>query len=239
MYKLRKGFLRLIAVCGFALASFGGAAAQSTVFNIPSTDVQTARRVYVEADFMTHFSSFENGGYQLYGARAIYGLNKRSEVGVNAYFVKTVPAEPIEIQPNFKFRFYENESKGVAAAAGVIASVPATSRWVSDTRAMVYGVASKKINGVYGPRVTVGSYHLIGSFAEGTSKRGLLLGYEQPVAGRLTFVTDWSSGNNDYGYIVAGLGMTLTSRSFLYAGYNIGNQGRGNNSFGVFYGYSF
>jgi hypothetical protein len=218
VYKLQVTFLRLVCVAVFALSSFYCASAQSTVFNIPSTDVQTARRFYVEADFMAHFSSYETGGYQLYGPRVVYGLSRRAEIGVNAFLVNTTPAEPIEIQPNFKFRFYENEEKGVAAAAGVL---------------------SKNIKGSHGPRITAGGYRLIGSFEPGTSKQGLLVGYEQPITRKLTFVTDWSSGNNDYGYVTAGVGLALSRKSLLYAGYNIGNQGRGNNSFGIFYGYSF
>ena len=68
---------------------------------------------------------------------------------------------------------------------------------------------------------------------------GLVLGYEQPITRKLSFVSDWSSGNNDYGYVVAGAGITLSPKSVLYVGYNVGNQGRGNNSLGIFYGYSF
>ena len=104
---------------------------------------------------------------------------------------------------------------------------------------MVYGVVSKNIKGLRGSRLTVGSYSLIGSFEKGTSKQGVLLGYEQPITKKLSFVADWSSGNNDYGYVVAGAGITLSPKSFLYVGYNIGNQGRGNNSLGIFYGFSF
>ena len=109
VYSLKINFLKAISAIGFALSSFYGVSAQSTVFNIPSTDIQTARRLYVEADFLAHFSSFETGGYQLVGPRLVYGLNKRTEVGVNAFFVNTAPAEPIEIQPNFKFQLYKNE----------------------------------------------------------------------------------------------------------------------------------
>jgi len=239
VYSLKINFLKAISAIGFALSSFYGVSAQSTVFNIPSTDIQTARRLYVEADFLAHFSSFETGGYQLVGPRLVYGLNKRTEVGVNAFFVNTAPAEPIEIQPNFKFQLYKNEGQGVAAAAGAIVFVPVTHRSSSTTRAMVYGVAAKNVKGSHGPRFTVGSYTLIGSFEKGTSKHGLVLGYEQPITRKLSFVSDWSSGNNDYGYVVAGAGITLSPKSVLYVGYNVGNQRRGNNSLGIFYGYSF
>ncbi len=239
MSSLKSTFLKTVSVVGFALASSYGVSAQSTVFNIPSTDVQAARHIYVEADFTAHFSSFESGGYQSYGPRIIYGLNKRMEVGINAFYTNTSPAEPVEIQPNFKLQLYENEDKGLAVATGTMVFIPVTQRSSSTTRAMVYAVASKNIKGDFGPRFTVGSYALVGSFEPGTNKKGLLLGYEQPISKKLSFIADWSSGNNDYGYVVAGMGIALSHRSALYVGYNIGNQGRGNNALGVYYGFSF
>jgi len=234
-----KAVFKVVSLIGFALTTFYGVSAQSTVFNIPSTDIQPAHRIYIEADFIAHISSFETGGYQLYGPRLVYGLGKRAEVGVNAFFVNTAPAEPIEIQPNFKLQLYKNEEKGIAAAIGAVVYVPVTHRSSSPTRAMVYGVVSKNVKGSYGPRFTVGAYSLIGSFEKGTNKHGLLLGYEQPITRKLSFVVDWSSGNNDYGYVVAGAGITLSPKSIVYVGYNIGNQGRGNNALGIFYGFTF
>ena len=127
----------------------------------------------------------------------------------------------------------------LAAAAGGIAFIPVTERSSVHDRGMAYAVVSKNIKGSCGPQVTLGSYILIGSFEEGTSKRGLLLGYEQPLSKRLTFLADWSSGNNDYGYMAVGASITLSPKSVLYGGYNIGNQGRGNNFVGLYYAFTF
>ena len=228
-----------LVVLGLTFLTASNTAAQSTVFNIASTDVLSARQRYLEADFIAHPTSYENGGYQTYGLRLVAGLGRRMEVGLNAFHTQTSPAEPFEIQPNFKWKFYENEEHGLAAAAGAIAFIPVTERASASPRGMAYAVVSKNIPGSFGPRFTVGSYALIGSFAEGTTRNGLLVGYEQPVSKRLTFVTDWSTGNNDYGYLAAGAGITLSPRSVLYVGYNIGNQGRGNNSLGLYYGFTF
>jgi hypothetical protein len=236
---LRIKLLRLISSASVVVVAFCGASAQSTVFNIPSTDVQAAKRWYVEADFTAHLSSFESGGYQSYGPRIVYGLNRRMEVGFNAFYTYTSPAEPTEIQPNFKVKLYDNETHGVGLAAGTVAFIPVTRRSESTDRAMVYAVASKSIKGDFGPRFTAGSYALIGTFEPGTSRKGALIGYEQPITKRVTFVADWASGKNDYGYLVAGAGITLTRKSTLYVGYNFGNEGRANNSLGIYYGFSF
>ena len=70
----------------FSLATVSWSAAQSTVFNIPSTDVQAHKSTYLELDFTAHVSSFETGGYHAYGPRLVYGLNKKLEVGINAFY---------------------------------------------------------------------------------------------------------------------------------------------------------
>ena len=188
---------------------------------------------------MAHLTSYQNGGYQIFGTRLVYGLSKRAEVGFNAFYTKTSPGEPVEIQPNFKLQLYSNEGNGLAVAVGTVAFIPVSQRSAPRMRGTVYAVASKNIKGNWGPRLTAGGYSLVGSFDQETSKRGVLLGYEQPITRRLSFISDWSSGNNDYGYVVAGAGIVLSPKSVVYVGYNVGNQGRGNNSLGVYYRFTF
>jgi hypothetical protein len=166
-------------------------------------------------------------------------LNKRTEIGVNLFYTKTSPGEPSEIQPNFKVQLYSDEGNGMALAVGTVAYIPISNQAGTTTRGMVYAVASKKIRGDWGPRLTTGGYGLVGSFEGGTSKRGVVLGYEQPITRRLSFISDWSTGNNDLGYLAAGAGFTISPKSVVYVGYNVGNQGRGNNSVGVYYGFTF
>lgn len=213
--------------------------AQSTVFNIPSSDVLSRGEGYFEANFTAHLSSYESGSYQLYGPRIVYGLGKRTEIGLNAFYTHSGTAEPIELQPNFKWKFFEDQDRGLGAATGVMFFIPVTERSSSTSSAQVYAVISKNLKGDDGPRFTGGAYVLIGSVEEGTTKQGVLLGYEQPLEKKFVLQVDWSSGNNDFGYVSAGAGINLTASSVLYVGYSVGNQGRGNNYVGVFYGISF
>lgn len=237
--RITVSFYRLALVVSILAVSFVGASAQSTVFNIPSSDVQSPGKVYLEADFMIHFGSLREGGYQEYGSRLVVGLPGNMEVGINGFHVRAESPEPIELQPNFKWQFYSNEKHGLAFATGVLISTPVTRRSQLATTAQVYVVGSKSFQGTYGPRVTFGGYRLLGSLDDDIDKSGVMLGLEQPLTKRISFVTDWSSGNNDYGYLVVGTGITLSPKSLLYTGYNFGNQGRGNNYLGVFYGYTF
>lgn len=227
----------LLGVC--LLGSVSSGRAQSTIFNIPSTDVQAPRKVYLEADFITHFASYKDGGYQTYGPRVVVGLPGNTEVGVNVFYTRSSSTEPIDVQPNFKWQFYSNEKRGLAVAAGVVISIPVTKRSEGNTNGMLYLVGSKSFPGKHGPRVTFGGYQLVGRFDDGTDKTGVIAGYEQPLTKTFSFVTDWFSGNNDYGYVTPGVGIILSPKQNIYAGYSFGNQGRGNNSLGVYYGYSF
>ena len=229
----------LFAACVLCVANASGVNAQSTIFDKPSTSVESPGKVYLELDFITHFASYADGGYQSFGPRVVVGLPGNMEVGINGFYTRAKPGEPIEIQPNFKWQFYSDESRGLAAAAGVLVSIPVTRRREGTTTAMFYAVGSKSFEGNYGPTFTAGGYTLAGRLEDGTTKHGVLLGYEQPLTRRITFLADWASGNNDYGYVVAGTGITLSTKDSFYAGYNFGNQGRGNNALGVYYGRSF
>lgn len=214
--------------------------AQSSLFNTPTTDVMTAGGTYLEADFDSHLTGYERGGYQSYGVYALHGVSKRMEVGLNAYYTKAGGETlPIELQPNAKWQMYSSEDNGIAVASGVILYVPINHRAGSDTFGSVYATVSKKVNVLRGARFTTGGYTLIGRDAGTGSKSGLTFGYEQPLHRKLSFIVDWKTGKNRFGYAAAGLGITTSKRTLLYTAYYFGNEGRGNNSFGIYYGISF
>ena len=226
----------------FALLTIGSAtaAAQSTIFNIPSTDVVPKTKAYLEMDFISHLESHRNGGFQSYIPRAVFGVGKGLEFGVNLSFTDALtPEQPVELQPNMKWQFYAKEDTGVAATAGVIAYLPIANRTGIDDFALVYSNVSKKIKGKFGPRLTTGAYGLLGREDGLGSKAGAIVGYEQPLHTRVSFVTDWLSGKNRFGYVTPGLAFTLPKSSVLYTGYSIGNEGRKNNGLFLYFGISF
>jgi len=232
--------ITVLVLLGISLLSISNSvAAQSTIFNAPSTDVQSPRKVYLETDFITHFASYKNGGYQTYEPRLVVGVPGHVEVGFNVVYTRAASASPIEVQPNLKWQFYNNEKAGVALAVGGVLAIPVTHRRDGNTTGLVYVVGSKSFSGAHTPRLTFGGYQLLGRFAAGTDKTGVLAGVEQPLNKTFSFVTDWFSGNNDFGYVTPGVGISLSPKNNIYAGYSIGNQGRGNNSLGVYYGHTF
>ena len=239
MITFRPGFLRTVSLIGFALFISYRASAQSSIFNVPSTDVMPVHTLYVEADYLAHPAAYEKGGFHYFGPSIIYGVSKNLELGLNAYVTRSGEPVTVELQPNVKWQVYNNETKGIAAAVGGMLFVPLTHRPGANIKAMMYATVSKQIKKKFGPRITTGAYSFAGPMAEGETRRGMLLGLEQPLHRKLSFVADWYSGYNAYGYAAAGFGLTLPKRNALYVGYSFGNRGRGNNWLGIFYGHTF
>lgn len=216
------------------------ARAQTSVFTVPTGEVLPEGETYLEFDFDARPTSYRKGGFQSYGVFLLRGVGKGVEVGVNAYFLKDGAAEtePAELQSNIKWQFYGNEEKGLTAAVGGILFAPA-GRGGGDTVGMLYTSATKTVEGMRGAQFTGGGYALVGQERDEGSRAGALVGFVQPVSRKLSFMADWNSGRNRFGYGAAGFGLELPKRSGLYSAYYFGNEGRGNNFFGVYYGLSF
>lgn len=226
----------LFALCAFALT----ASAQLTIFNAPSTDILPEKKFYLEADFIGKFEKYDKGGFQTYGYRVVYGVKKNLEVGSNFYFTRNGNRpSPKEFQPNIKFRAYNNEKYGVAVTTGAIGFIPLDKSAGTRNFAMLYSNVSKTINATNGTRLTGGFYNVVNAQRDFGTKRGAILGIEQPIKGRLSFLADWYSGNNRLGYSAAGLNYAFKKNQFVLVGYNFGNFGAGNNSFSAFYGVTF
>lgn len=219
------------------------AAAQSTIFNIPTTDTVAAKKGYFEFDYLAQAPTPDAGSFQIYMPRVVFGVGSQVEVGVNinATHYSDDGGNYAQFQPNIKYKFYANDDAGVAGAAGVIFYTPLNNRDASDSFGLVYGEVSKKVKtGSYGPRMTVGVY---GSVSYGDDNTGgVLLGYEQPLSSKVSFVADWFSGKNFWGYFTPGISVTLPHSGLLNVGYSLGNDsydGNKNRALFVYYGVTF
>jgi len=229
-----------LTLVAFATILFASSAfAQSTIMNTPSTDVVASKKVYVEMDFLTNYAWKREGSFQNYIPRAVVGVAGNIEVGVNVSFTHVSGQDsPVEVQPNVKWRFYWNEKANVAGATGCVLYTPMNHRAGTDTLGQCYVVGSKQFNGYLGPRFTGGGYTLLGAAAERT-KGGAIVGYEQPLFNRVSFLVDWSSGDNRFGYVSPGISIVTSKTTALTTGYEIANHGRGKNAFFVYYGKQF
>ena len=213
--------------------------AQTTILNTPSTDVVASKKVYVEMDFLTNYAWQREGSFQNYIPRVVVGIPGKLEAGVNVSFTHISGQDlPVEVQPNVKWKFYNNEKAGVAAATGCILYTPMNHRAGTDTLGQCYVVGSKQFSGNRGPRFHGGAYSLVGAPSERT-KQGAILAYEQPLFNRFSFLVDWFSGDNRFGYVSPGISIATSKSTALTTGYAIANHGSGKNALFVYYGKQF
>lgn len=212
----------------------------ATLAQSSSTDVLPRGSFYVEVDFNTHPMRFRDGGYQTYASHLVFGVSRNLEAGVNLEFSNPItPDQGVELQPNIKWQFHNNESKGTAASIGGVLYLPVGRRAGTDTFGMLYGNFSKQLKGRFGPRFTAGAYLLPKFAKEAGARAGMTLNYEQPLTSKISFGIDWVGGNNRFGYVTPGVTFAVSRRSQLYVGFNMGNEGRGNNELGISYGIQF
>jgi hypothetical protein len=196
------------------------AAAQSTIFNIPSTDTVAPSKAYFEFDYVMQLPKPDSDQFQVFTPRLVAGVSPQLEVGINVGVTHYSDGggNVTYFQPDAKYKFWADDDKGLAASAGVVFYVPTKS--VYDKFGLIYGNVSKKIK--QGSRFTFGAYGAPGLDAD--TKGGVILGAEVPLTPKVSFVADWFSGKNFFGYFTLGISVTLPHSALFNIGYSIGND---------------
>jgi hypothetical protein len=221
--------LRAVSVLSLILFA-QNATAQSTIFNIPSTDTVDKGKVYFEFDWLPQAPGADTVGItSIYNPRLVVGLGHDVEAGLNfpIYHYDASPSTYAYIQPDLKWKFFKNDDMGLAIAAGFVVNTPLNEGHGQGTWSYIYGNFSKKWKD--GPRITFGGYGVVADQDSGKTtfvgtKGGVLLGYEQPLGGPVSFVADWFSSKNSIGYFTPGISVTLSHSGLLNIGYSIGND---------------
>jgi len=221
------------------------ALAQSTLFNIPSTDAVGKGKGYFEFDFFAQMPT-TSGAPRLYtyAPRVVVGAGAGVEIGTNMVVYDSSSTQSY-IQPNIKWRFAANDDTGIAASVGTMLISPLNNRKTTDTFGMVYGNFSKKVKSSdYGPRFTLGGYGLVDTDGLTKNEVGAIVGFEQPIHSKVTLLADWFSGENFFGYFTPGVSFTLPRSSLLNIGYSMGNDSfdkpkNNNRSLFIYWGITF
>jgi hypothetical protein len=211
--------------------------AQSTIFNVPTTDTATKGTLYGEFDFLVQAPGPDVSRTYIYNPRLVIGGPGDLEFGVNLPVYSTgLPGDSpsnVYIQPNAKWKLYTNRHHGLAAAVGGLVNMPLNNRDSQDSWGLLYGVLSKKVaTGDYWPRLHAGPYGIVSANQDPADgpvsfvgpRGGVILGYEQPVHKGISIVADWYSGTNGLGYLTTGISIVLPRSGLLNAGYSIGSD---------------
>jgi len=202
------------------------AVSQVTIFNIPTADTQPKRTFTLEGDFISKPTSDLDGGFRSYGYRGVYGLNNKTDLGANFFYTRGAGESAGEIQFHAKRMLYRHEGRGLAVSTGFLSYFPLRSRSEVRAGAYLYVNGSKQFATVRGLRVTSGIYHIVRDGKDIGNRTGAMFGVEQPLTDRFSFIADWSTGVNRFGYAAAGLNYVITPRQYLSGGWNFGNSGR-------------
>ena len=218
--KNHKAFFQWIVVLTVVFCA-QAAMGQSTIFNIPTTDTVAKGKAYFEFDFLPQAPGTGVSRTYVYNPRIVVGAPGNIEFGVNFptyHYSASTSSNSGYIQPNIKWKYYNNDEAGVAIAGGAILNTPLNNRDIQDSWGLLYTEVSKKIKaGSYGPRFHAGPYGVVSAnqdLAKGPisfvgPRAGAIVGYEQPIHAKASIVADWFSGKNGIGYFTPGVSITL------------------------------
>src|SRR5215831_9552953 len=97
------------------------AAAQSTIFNVPTTDTVARGKVYFEFDYLPQIPKPEaSDRLHIINPRIVIGVPGSVEAGANFATFHTAGTTNVFFEPNIKWKFMHNDNKGLAAAGGGI-----------------------------------------------------------------------------------------------------------------------
>ena len=217
----------------------GKAAAQQTVFNVPSADIMDKSKVYGELDasFKTNnqaalrkFSSFV--------PRVVVGTGGNVEVGLNITGNINPGSDSTTLVPAVKYRFYQNEKKDTAVFAGTNFYIPVRNR-AYKFGSYSYLAVAKTINKT---RLTAGGYVFSKNVvAQNAVRGGGQFAIEQTINSKVSVAADWLTGKHANGYFTPGLIYKPTPKVTAYLAYSLGNSQlkQGNHYFLFELGYNF
>ena len=199
-----------------------GVSPQQTIFNVPTPDVLDKGKVYVELD-----ASFKAkrqdalGRFSSFVPRLVVGVGGNVEVGVNVAGNIHPGADSTTIVPTVKWKFYENEKRGMALFGGTHVFIPVRNRKY-NIGSYSYVSFTKTINQT---RLTVGSFVTSKNvFAPKAARGGAQFGFERAVNNKLTIAADWITGRHASGYLTPGIIHKPHPKVSTYWSYSIGND---------------
>lgn len=210
--------LRVLLII-FAVAVFGSTArSQQTVFNVPTTDVLDAGKVYFELDISAkpnepRFSSFV--------PRVVVGVGGDVEVGLNVTGNIQPGADATTLVPAVKWKVYDGKDNGWAMVVGNNIYIPVRNK-TYDAGTYAYTAIQKTLGGK--TRVGFGGYFFSKNVvAPDANRAGGQFTFEQMVTRRLNLNADWFTGNHTSGYLTIGSAYKVTNKLTGVAAYSIGN----------------
>lgn len=210
--------------------------AQQTVFNVPTTDVLDAGKVYFELDISAkpnepRFSSFV--------PRLVVGAGGNVEVGLNLTGNVQPGPDSTTLVPALKWKAYNGGDNGWAVAVGNNLFIPVRNNSY-DLGTYSYAMVQKTLKTK--TRLGFGSYFFSkNTVAPDANRAGGQFTFEQPLTDRFGVQADWFTGKHSNGYFTPGGYFKITKKLTGYASYSVGNANATNGNHFMYFevGYNF
>ena len=181
--------------------------AQQTVFNVPTTDVLPAGKVYVELDISAKPNEPK---FSTFVPRVVVGIGGDVEIGLNVLGNVQPGADTTTLVPSVKWRVYSNEDNGWAIAAGNNFYIPVHNKSYKFG-IFTYLMTQKSFK--TGTRIGFGgSFFSRDVVAPNAIRGGGQFTFEQPIKKRFGVLADWFTGKHAAGYFTSGGYFKVTPR---------------------------
>lgn len=227
-------FLTVAGLFVVLLLKAAPAAAQETVFNVPSGDVLQRGKVYSELD-ITYMPRTGVAGFT---PRIVIGTGHDIEIGLNMNGIATGSVVQTTPTPTIKWNAYDGGKNGWAFLVGDDVLFPVQNRAYSVGN---YSYAEfTKTRSKTKTRATFGGYLFTKNVVSSGNRAGGQFAIEQPVNAHLTLAADWYTGFHALGYVTPGVILKLTPKLTFYGSYQLGNRAlsAGNHQMLVEFGYN-
>ncbi|MCY7348778.1 MAG: hypothetical protein LH614_21525 [Pyrinomonadaceae bacterium] len=230
----------LTILIGFYIVCVMNAAAQQTVFNVPSADILDKGKVYLEFD-----ASFKPNNqdalrrFLSFVPRFVVGAGGNVEVGLNLIGNVNPGTDATTLVPAVKYRFYQNKKKDLTLFAGNNFYIPVRNKSYNFGTYTYAAVAKSFKTNI---RVTAGAFVFSKNVVvQNAARGGGQFSIEQTVNSKLTVSTDWLTGKHSNGYFTPGAAYKFNPQLTGYFAYSIGNADakKGNHFFLFELGYNF
>lgn len=223
--QLKTFFIAVILI----LTSFVCTYAQQNLFNIPSADITTNKKVFYQHQLNVYGQKVESKSH------FVYGLGKGWDIGVN------LVGKGLYFTPEWRALFNDNTINGslYPILMGTVQKqfVLTNKLFVNIGGQYGYNLSNKILNkkfnhftyilGRYdfkkGSRIVGGLYNTTNMFVGQGNTIGVMAGYEIKLTKRLYLMGDWISGNNDASVLVFGGMVNVSKRVQFCAGWQIPN----------------
>ena len=213
--------------------------AQQTIFNVPTPDILEKGKVYIELDAAFKLDkTTEFGRFSSFVPRIVVGTGGNVEVGLNVTGNIQPGSDSTTLVPTIKWKFYQNEKKGLALYAGTNFYIPVRNK-AYNFGTYSYSAVSKTLNKT---RLTAGGFVASKNvFAANATRAGGQFGIERAINDKVAVAADWITGKHGAGYFTPGVIYKPHPRVSTYWTYSIGNTGasNGNHYFLFELGYNF